>query len=47
MQTGGDGLEEDQRRPGDHQHVEDEPRSRGALGGADDEWPGVQEGSAR
>ena len=33
----GDGLEEDQRRAGDHQHVEDVPGGRGALGGADDQ----------
>ena len=42
--AGRDRLEELQRRPGDHQHVEDEARRRGALQAAGDQRPGVEEG---
>ena len=42
--AGRDRLEELQRRPRDHQHVEDEARRRGALQAADDQRPGVEEG---
>ena len=42
--AGRDRLEELQRRPGDHQHVEDEAGRRGALQAADDQRPGVEEG---
>jgi hypothetical protein len=38
-----DGLEQHQGGPGDHQHVEDEPRRRRALGRPDDQRSGVQQ----
>ena len=42
--AGRDRLEELQRRPRDHQHVEDEAGRGGALEAADDQRPGVEEG---
>ena len=42
--AGRDRLEELQRRPRQHQHVEDEARRGGALEAADDQRPGVEEG---
>ena len=43
-EAGRDRLEELQRRPGDHQHVEDEARRRGAREARDQQRPGVEEG---